>query len=120
MGHPPPGFTMVSQRKYAEYARALGMIPLGTQLVINNKVVGWRTNKRVYVDPTVYERLFGKRPAVALPSEFDSMRYESRQEVTPSCSDPNTIKCPTCRHSVPFSEGQIDFKCTSCGTAFRY
>ena len=120
MGYPPPGFTVVSQRKYAEYANALGMSPLGTQLVINNKVVGWRTNKRVYVDPTVYERLFRKRPAGALHSEFDLMRYESRQEVPPSFSDPNTIKCPTCRHSVPFSEGQIDFKCTSCGTAFRY
>ncbi len=120
MGHPPPGFTMVSQRKYAEYARALGMSSLGTHLVVNNKVVGWRTNKRVYVDPVTYEMLFGKRPFGALPAEFDLGVDGSRLNAAPSVSDPNTVKCPTCRRLVPRSEGQIDFKCASCGAAFRY
>ena len=120
MGNPPHGFIMVSQRKYAEYARALGMSSLGTQLVLNNTVVGWRTNKRVYVDPATYERLFGKRPVGALPAEFDVKSDEYRPEAITRFSDLNTIKCPTCQHSVPFSEGQIDIRCSSCGTAFRY
>lgn len=40
----------------------------------------------------------------------------TRQKVTPS----KAVSCPTCKHSVPASAGQIDFVCPTCKGAFRY
>jgi T5orf172 domain len=31
-----------------------------------------------------------------------------------------SITCPTCKHRVEFDEEKIDYKCLSCGGAFRY
>jgi len=31
-----------------------------------------------------------------------------------------SISCPTCKTAVPKVVGQIDFRCQSCGGAFRY
>lgn len=120
MNHIPPGFTMVSQRRYAEFARALGMHHAGTHLIVNGEVVGWRTNKRVYVDPATYVKVFGKRPPGALDESSDPMTMKAKAIGSMSASDPNSIKCPTCRHAIPRVTGQIDFRCTRCGTAFRY
>ncbi len=63
MGNPPLGFVLVSQQKYAEYAQRLGMCALGEHLIVNKRMVGTRTNRKVYVDPEVYQTVMGKRPA---------------------------------------------------------
>ena len=60
MPAPPPNFVLVSEGVYARFARALGMSPLGTQLLVGGQPVGWRTNKRVYIESSALA-LFRKR-----------------------------------------------------------
>ena len=61
MGPPPSGFISVSARRYADFAKRMGLLPLGTKLMVQGKVIGWRTNKRFYVQPDVYRVLFSRR-----------------------------------------------------------
>lgn len=65
IGQPPTGFISVGARRYADFARRMGLLPLGTHLEVQDKVIGWRTNKRFYVDPDVYRVLFGKRASTS-------------------------------------------------------
>lgn len=61
MGHPPTGFISVGARRYADLAQRMGLISLGTHLVVNGTIIGWRTNRRYYVHAGVYGVLFGKQ-----------------------------------------------------------
>lgn len=58
MGPPPSGFIAVSARRYAEFAKRMGLMQMGTHLSVQGNVIGWRTNKRFYVQPDVYRALF--------------------------------------------------------------
>lgn len=60
MGPPPAGFISVGARRYADFAKRLGLLPLGTHLEVKGKVIGWRTNKRFYVQSDVFKVLFRK------------------------------------------------------------
>ena len=61
MGPPPDGFISVGARRYEEFAKRMGLLALGTHLSVQGRVIGWRTNRRFYVHPAVYEVLFGIR-----------------------------------------------------------
>jgi len=117
MGNPPSGFVMVSQRKYEQYALSLGLHPAGTHLIVGGVTVGWRTNKRVYVDPMTYAKVFGRPPVGS-----SSLEYALNEEPSDVESEipKNARTCPTCKHVVASAPTQIDFKCLNCGTAFRY
>ena len=60
MGKPPMGFISVGRKRYAEFAAKMGLLPYGTHLEQQGKIIGWTTNKRFYVQPNVYEVLFPK------------------------------------------------------------
>jgi hypothetical protein len=59
---PPEGMVRVSERQYAEFAKSIGLLPLGMHMMIKDKYVGWRTNKYVYVDPHVFKQFLGRYP----------------------------------------------------------
>jgi len=110
---------MIGQRKYAEFAKALGLSHLGSQLIVNNKVVGCRTKKHVYVDPTTYAKVFGKRPFGALPDYLDKQNNTTQDKNITQLNQKN-IKCPKCRSLMNPVTDQSHYinKCSRCG--FKY
>jgi hypothetical protein len=119
MGKPPFGFVMVSQRKYEEFAQALGMHPAGAHLKINGEYVGWRTNRRVYVDPATYFKVFGRRPHGSLTKAYDP-QASNLSDPDDSIETAPYKNCPTCGTLTMKIEGKESYKCQSCNTAFLY
>lgn len=60
MSYQPLDFKRISHKQYVDFALELGLSSLGMYLVVNGKIVGWRTKQYVYVDPDVYDQVMGR------------------------------------------------------------
>lgn len=109
------GLVMIGFRKYAEFATALGKSYLGTQLIINGKIVGARSKKHCYVDSATYKAVFGKRPFGALPEYFD-LKCNATNQTDLLKSKNSGVKCPKCRSFMNSGKEEDNCKyiCSRC------
>jgi len=119
MGKPPAHFHMIGHRMYAEFAEALRLSPLGIHLKFNERIVGWRTNRRAYVDPQFYFKVFGKYPPGAQGSNR-SQRTTLSTVPSENRRLTRAVACPTCKTSAKVKKVDAGYKCGTCGTAFAY
>jgi len=106
---------MIGFHKYAEFATALGKSYLGTQLIINGRIVGARSKKHCYVDPATYKAVFGKRPFGSIPEYFDKKRNTLNGPDLSKSID-SSVKCPKCKSSMNPGKEEDNYKyiCSRC------
>lgn len=109
------GLVMIGFRRYVEFATALGKSYLGSHLTINGKIVGARSKKHCYVDPSTYKAVFGKRPFGAVPEYFD-IKYKTSNKPDPLKSENSSVKCPKCRSLMNPGKEEDNYKyiCSRC------
>ena len=107
---------MIGYRKYSEFSEAIGKASIGTQIIIDRKIVGARSKKHCYVDPATYKKVIGKYPP-GFDARYDWLEKENKATSKQDSSKHNqtSVKCPKCKSLMnPAKEPSYKFICSRC------